>query len=204
MKEIRNVVFDFGGVLIDWNPRYVYKNVFNDESELDFFLNEVCNHPWNEQQDAGRSFEDGIAELVLQYPQYSKEIKLYHTHWIDMVGGEIKENTALIDELWQEYLLFGLTNWSTETFPLVHNTYPFFKKLDGIIVSGEEKIVKPDPEIYKRLLLRYEIEAKQSLFIDDNEANIQAARNMGFHTIHYKKGLNLREEMIKIGICLRQ
>jgi len=197
MKEIRNIIFDFGGVLIDWNPLYLYKDVFRDKLELDFFLNEVCNHKWNEKQDAGRPFKDGIAELVIKYPQYSKEIEMFYTHWIDMVGGEIKENTSLISELREEYLLFGLTNWSAETFPLIYNKYPFFEELDGIIVSGEEKIIKPDPEIYKRLLHKFEIEAEDSLFIDDNQMNIQTAKNMGFHTIHLKQGVNLREEMKK-------
>lgn len=200
MEEIKYIIFDFGGVLIDWNPRYFYKDVFKDESELNFFLNEVCNHSWNEKQDAGRSFKDGIAELVIQYPQYSKEIEMFCANWIDMTGGEIKENTSLIGELRDEYLLFGLTNWSAETFPLIYEKYPFFEKFDDIIVSGEEKLIKPDPEIYKRLLQRCAIEAKYSLFIDDNEANIKTAQNMGFHTIHLKQGTNLREEMKKKGI----
>lgn len=200
MEEIRYIIFDFGGVLIDWNPQYLYKDVFKDKWELNFFLNEVCNHKWNEQQDAGRSFQAGIDELIIEYPQYSKEIKMFQTNWIDMIGGEIKENTSLIDELREEYLLFGLTNWSTETFPLVYNKYPFFKKLDGIIVSGEERLIKPDPVIYKRLLQKCEIEAEYSLFIDDNEANIRTAQDMGFHTIHLRQGLSLREEMKKKGI----
>lgn len=203
MDDIKYIVFDFGGVLIDWNPRYFYKNVFKDESELDFFLNEVCNHSWNEKQDAGRSFKDGIADLVIKHPQYSKEIEMFYTNWIDMIGGDIKENTSLIDELWQEYLLFGLTNWSAETFPLIYDKYPFFEKLDGIIVSGEEKLIKPDPEIYKRLLQKCEIEAKYALFIDDNEANIKTAHDMGFHTIHLKQEVNLREEMKKKGIEIK-
>ena len=99
MKEIKNIVFDFGGVLLDWNPRYFYKNIFKEESELNFFLNEVCNHEWNEKQDAGRSFKDGISELIIEHPQYKREIELFYTHWIDMVGREIEENTALISEL---------------------------------------------------------------------------------------------------------
>lgn len=202
MDEIKNIIFDFGGVLIDWNPLYLYQDVFKDESELNFFLNEVCNHKWNEQQDAGRPFIDGIVELVLKYPDYSKEIELFYTHWIDMVGGEIIENTSLIDELRAEYLLFGLTNWSVETFPLVYHKYPFFEKLDDIVISGEEKLIKPDPEIYKRLLLRCGIEAKNSLFIDDNEANTKAAFDLGFHTIHLQQGMILKDEMRKKGVCI--
>lgn len=200
MNDIKYIVFDFGGVLIDWNPLYLYKNVFKEESELNFFLNEVCNHKWNEKQDAGRSFKDGIAELIIEYPQYQKEIELFRTNWLDMIGGEIKENTSLIDELREEYLLFGLTNWSAETFPLIYHKYPFFKKLDTIIVSGEEKLIKPNPEIYKRLLHKCEIKAEYSLFIDDNELNITTAQDLGFHTIHLKQGVNLREEMRKKGI----
>ncbi|MBD8347259.1 MULTISPECIES: HAD family hydrolase [unclassified Dysgonomonas] len=202
MKEIKNIVFDFGGVLLDWNPRYFYKNIFKEESELNFFLNEVCNHEWNEKQDAGRSFKDGISELIIKHPQYKREIELFYTHWIDMVGGEIEENTALISELKSEYLLFGLTNWSAETFPLVYERYSFFKELDAIIVSGEENVIKPNPEIYRRLLSRCEIDSQHSLFIDDNKINIEAAQNLGFHTIHFQQGVSLRDEMKKKGIDL--
>jgi len=197
MKEVKNIIFDFGGVLIDWNPKYVYKDIFKEESELEFFLNHVCNLEWNEKQDAGRLFKDGIAELVIKYPQYKREIELFYTNWIDMVGGEIEENIVLINELNPKYQLFGLTNWSAETLPLVYDKYSFFKKLNGIIVSGEEKVTKPGKEIYNRLLSQYQIEPEYSLFIDDNEKNISTAKDMGFHTIHYRQGMSLREEMKK-------
>jgi len=138
--QIKNIVFDFGGVLIDWNPRYLYKDVFSKESEVDYFLQEVCNAEWNIQQDAGRSFKEGISELIKLFPDYEKEIKLYYSDWIKMISGEIKENTSLLKELKDEFRLFGLTNWSAETFPLVYPHYSFFDYLEGIIVSGKEKL----------------------------------------------------------------
>jgi len=200
MNKIKYIVFDFGGVLIDWNPRYFFKDIFKEEVELNFFLQEVCNHKWNEKQDEGRSFKEGITELIVRYPEYSKEIHMYFTNWIDMVNGEIKANTSLIDDLAGKYPMYGLTNWSVETLPLIYNRYPFFKKLNGIIVSGKEKLLKPNPEIYKRLLQKFEIDAKSTLFIDDNKDNIDTAKSLGFYTIWLQQGVNLREEMTKKGI----
>lgn len=198
--EIKNIVFDFGGVLIDWNPEYLYKSIFKDEQELTFFLNEVCNTTWNQKQDEGRSFLDGIAELSKKFPQYIDQIEKYYTHWIKMIGGEIDQNTALIKGLRINYRLFGLTNWSSETFPLVYDKYAFFKELEGIIVSGKEKVVKPNGEIYHLLLSRYDLNPEQSVFIDDNELNIKAAEKIGFKVIHFTKGSDLKIDLERLGL----
>ncbi len=195
---IKNIIFDFGGVLIDWNPRYLYRNVFHDEIEMEFFLEKICSPVWNLKQDAGRSFNEATKELVNKFPQYENEIRNYYSNWLKMIGGAIEENVVLIEDLKNKYRLFGLTNWSDEAFPIVYNQYPFFKEFEGIVVSGTEKIVKPDARIYKLLLTRYGLIANESLFIDDNQENIKAANKLGFKTIHLKEKVNLKNELQKL------
>ncbi|NOQ27255.1 MAG: HAD-IA family hydrolase [Bacteroidales bacterium] len=198
--KIKNIIFDFGGVLIDWNPRYLYCKIFQDETEMEFFLSQICNHEWNLKQDAGRSFIQAIKELGDKFPKYESEIKTYYHNWIEMIGGEIKENVSLIKHLKAKYRLFGLTNWSAETFPKIINQYPFFKEFEGIVVSGTEKIVKPNPKIYQLLLARYGLKANESMFIDDNQENIFVANKLGFHTIFLNEGVNLKNELHSLGI----
>ncbi|MDM8159955.1 HAD family phosphatase [Labilibaculum sp. K2S] len=198
--KIKNIIFDFGGVLIDWNPRYLYRNVFQDEVEMEYFLKEVCSTEWNIQQDAGRSLDEATEELVKKFPQYEKEIRNYYSDWAKMIRGAIEENAALIKDLKDKYRLFGLTNWSAETFPIVFDQYSFFKELEGIVVSGTEKIIKPDARIYQLLLTRYGLTANESLFIDDNQENIDAANRLGFNTIPLLKGVNLKDELERLGL----
>lgn len=198
--EIKNIVFDFGGVLMDWNPVYLYRDIFVKKEELDFFLKNVCNDEWNQQQDAGRPFQEAIDELIPHFPEYKHHIEWYFTHWIKMIAGEIKENTAVLKGLKGHYRLFGLTNWSAETFPLVYNQYSFFQDFEGIVVSGKEKLIKPDARIYQLLLSRYDLKAEQCLFIDDNKKNIDKARELGFQVIHLADGVNLSEEVKKLGL----
>jgi 2-haloacid dehalogenase len=198
--EIKNIVFDFGGVLLDWNPRYFFKNVFSDKSEMEFFLREVCNPQWNLKMDAGYSFAEATKELLDQHPEYTTEIDLYLRNWETMIGGEIIENSKLLKPLKAKYRLFGLTNWSAEAFPVVYEKYPFFKNFEGIIVSGQEKLVKPDKEIYELLLSRYALLPDESLFIDDSIKNIETARELGFATIHINGSSSLEEQLAKSGL----
>ena len=198
--EIKNVIFDFGGVLIDWNPRYLYREMFQDEEEMEFFLAKICNPAWNVQQDAGRSFSVATEVLVAEYPQYEKEIRHYYDNWEKMIKGAIEENVAFLEDLKNAYRLFGLTNWSEESFTVVFNQYPFFKEFEGIVVSGTEKIVKPDARIYELLLTRYDLKAGESLFIDDNKENIDAADKIGFKTIHLIEEVSLKHEFKKLAL----
>lgn len=195
--EIKNIVYDFGGVLMDWNPRYFYRDVFEDVEEMEYFLREVCSLEWNSQVDAGRPFAVIVEELIALFPKYENEIRLYQSNWINMVGGAIEENVATIHHLKKKYRLFGLTNWSAETFPLVFEKYAFFKELEGIVVSGAEKIIKPDERIYKILLSRYELNAQECLFIDDNKDNIIAAEKLGFQCIYLEEDMDLMLELEK-------
>lgn len=195
--NIKNIIFDFGGVLIDWNPEYLYQDVFQDKKEMTYFLKNICNTEWNLRQDAGRTFGQATQELIRQYPRYQKEIKLFESNWLEMIGGEIEQNTALIKDLKSNFRLFGLTNWSAETFPLVYDQYPFFSEFEGIVVSGQEKIAKPDASIYTLLLNRYSLKAIESIFIDDNLDNIKTAKQLGFKTIHLNSETNLKDELQK-------
>ena len=191
MEKLKNIVFDFGGVLIDWSPLYLYRNVFDRETELNFFLENVCRYDWNLLQDGGRPLAEATLLLQQKFPEYINEIAMYYDRWEEMLGGTIDENTKLIKPLKEKYSLYGLTNWSAETLPLAMKRYDFFQDLKGIVVSGEEKIVKPDKRLYHILLNRYNLRAEESLFIDDNAANIETARDLGFQTVHLANGINL-------------
>jgi len=190
---MQTIVFDFGGVLVDWNPRYFYRSVFSSESEMEWFLAHVCNTSWNLRHDRGIRFEDNWQELAQKYPQYETQIKQYYTGWPRMLRGEIPGACALIDELKAHgYKLYGLTNWSAQTFPIALKRFEIFHKLDGIVVSGQEKYVKPEPEIYQILLQRYHLQAKDCVFIDDNQDNLAAAKKLGFDTIHFENMVQLK------------
>ena len=197
---IKNIVFDFGGVIVDWNPEYLFKDVFRDKSELDHFLENICTPGWNEKQDAGRSLSEAIRTLQEQHPGYRDEIRLYYDEWTTMLGGPIEQNVALLKPLKKYYRIFGLTNWSAETFPIAYDLYPFFEEFEGIVISGEERLAKPDERIYQLLLKRYGLSAQECLFIDDNARNIEAAVALGFHTLHLKAEVCLREELISLGV----
>ncbi|MDR2920234.1 MAG: HAD family phosphatase [Tannerella sp.] len=196
MKQIKNIVFDFGGVLLDWNPRYVYSTVFEDEKEMEHFLANICTNEWNAEQDRGRPFAEGIKLLQSQYPEHKETIQLYSDRWEDMLKSELPESVELLRELKEQgYSIWGLTNWSAETIPVAYRRYDFFKLFDGIVVSGDEKLIKPDKRLYKVLLDRYKLDAGESVFIDDNLANIQAAQELGFKGILFDNIVNVRKQL---------
>lgn len=196
MENIKNIVFDFGGVLIDWNPEYLYRKVFDTEEKMRYFLDNICRYDWNLLQDEGRPLAVATRLRQEEYPEYSREIAMYYGRWEEMLGGTIDENVKLIKPLKEKYKLYGLTNWSNETLPIAMKRYSFFKDLEGIVVSGKEKLVKPNPKLYKVLLDRYNIKAEESLFIDDNADNIATAQQMGFKTVHFTDGVNLEQWLL--------
>lgn len=185
---------------MDWNPRYLYRDLFEDEEEMEYFLANVCNSEWNEQQDAGRSILEATTELQNQFPEYSKMIQQYYDGFETMLGGTIGQNVDLIYQLKGKYRLFGLTNWSGETIPIAFKKFDFFKEFEGIVVSGDEKMIKPDRKIYHLLLERYQIAAENSVFIDDNIKNIEVAQEIGFRTVHYNNGINVETEFRNMGL----
>ncbi len=200
--HIKNVVFDFGGVLIDWNPRYLYQEFFDDSDQMEWFLSNICTQEWNVQQDAGRTIKEATETLVKRYPEYESLILKYYEGFDTMMNDEIQSNTKLIPHIKKNgYGLYGLTNWSAETIQYATERFSFFKLLDGMVVSGVEKVIKPDKKIYQILLDRFKIQAGESLFIDDNIDNIHAASDLGFETIHYfGEGCDLKEQLRKFKV----
>lgn len=197
---IKNIVFDFGGVLVDWNPKYLYKEIFKDDERMNFFLQNVCTSEWNIEQDRGRTLADGTRSLQDKFPEFHEEIGLFYSQWETMLVDKIAENTQLLPRLKESYRLFGLTNWSDETFPIALRRFSFFQEFEGIVVSGIEKIIKPDAALYQILLDRYDIKAEESLFIDDNRDNIVAADKLGFATIHFTDGVVLEDKLREMNI----
>ena len=193
---IRNLIFDFGGVLVDWNPRYVFVPWFGDAAKAERFLTEICPYDWNAQVDTGRTTAEVTEERVSQFPEWEKEIRMYYGRWIEMLHGEIPGMEALVREYKARgYRIWGLTNWSRELFPLVRNRYPVFDLMDGIVVSGVEKVIKPHPELYRILLDRYGLEAGECVFIDDNAANVAGAEAVGIRGIRFEGEKLLREKL---------
>ncbi|KFC20466.1 HAD family hydrolase [Chryseobacterium sp. FH1] len=199
--KIKNIIFDFGGVVMDWDPRYFFKTYFNDDEKMEFFLKNIAIDEWNIEQDRGRTLKEGTEILVKQHPDWEKEIRAYYDNWTTMLRSDIPKNVEVLKQLEGKFHLYGLTNWSEETFPFALENYDFFKVFKGkIVVSGTEKLIKPDKEIFKVLLNRYDLKAEQSVFIDDNAKNIATAKNLGFETIYIKLETDLGQELMKLGI----
>ncbi len=199
---IDTIIFDFGGVLIDWNPDYVFAKTIPDDARRNFFYENICTHDWNIQQDAGRRLQKATEDLVAEHPDWEAEIRDFYGRWEEMLGGPIHETVAVLKNLKEngKYRLLGLTNWSHETFPVALERYEFLHWLEGIVVSGTEKTIKPRPDIYQILIDRYQITPARSVFIDDNLKNIEAARAMGLHGIHFQSAEKLVLELEKLGV----
>jgi 2-haloacid dehalogenase len=196
------VIFDLGGVLIDWNPRHLYRKLFpGDEAGMEHFLAHVCTGHWNEQQDAGRSFAEAVALLAAEHPDQEHLIRAYHERWVETLGGAIDGTVAVLRELRDKGVpLYALTNWSHETYPIAEPLFPFLAWFDGVVVSGRERLVKPDPRIYRLLLERYGVAAKSAIYIDDNARNAEAATTLGLHGIHFTGATPLRRELEAVGL----
>ncbi|MDP4291869.1 MAG: HAD family phosphatase [Bacteroidota bacterium] len=195
-KKSYTIVFDFGGVLIDWNPRYMYRKVFDNETEMEWFLGNVCTMEWNSLQDAGFPFSETIPALQKKFPDYKDQIAMYQSRWPEMVGGAVTGTVEILNELRQKNgAVYGLTNWGADTFPIVFKRFEFLRKMDGIVVSGDEKKIKPNPELYQILLNRYQLHPENCIFIDDTLLNIHTAQQVGFNTIHFVSPENLRHEL---------
>ena len=178
-------LFDLGGVFFDWDPNHFYKNVFENIEEREFFLTEVCNDQWNFQQDAGRSIAEAELELIPKFPHYEKEIKMYYKNHRKMIRGVFEESVDILKKLKDKnYDCYVLSNWSAETFEGMTDDYPFLKLFDGLLISGEDKLMKPDSAIYELAKNRFNLNPEETVFIDDKLENIQAAQEMNFKTIH--------------------
>ncbi|OBQ54143.1 HAD family phosphatase [Tamlana sp. s12] len=205
MTKINTIIFDLGGVLIDWNPEYVFLEVFNgDREKMRWFLEHICTSDWNENQDTGYPIAQATEDLVKQHPQYEKEIRLFYGDWERMLGGAIQGTVDILKKLIdsKQYKVVALTNWSAETFPIAQEKFDFLQWFEGILVSGEENTRKPFEDIYKLTLSRFNIEADKAIFIDDNLRNIEAANKLGIHGIHFTSAENLKDQLKNYNIQL--
>lgn len=197
MTHIKNIIFDLGGVLIDWNPEYLFSKAISDPKERKFFLENVCPMEWNENQDAGYPLAQATADRIVLYPAYQEWIGLYYGRWEEMLGGAIPGTVSLLEQFVQhpDFKVVALTNWSAETFPVAQERFEFLQWFEGILVSGKEKIRKPFPEIYRLCLDRFGLVAEESLFIDDNLKNIKAAEALGIECIHFQSPAQLKKAL---------
>jgi 2-haloacid dehalogenase len=196
------LIFDIGGVLLDWNPRHLYRKFFNgDEEGMEQFLAEIGFNEWNLHQDAGRPFVEAVNELKSRHPTRAELIEAYHTRWEESINGTIEPTIDILVELREKgYPLYGLSNFSTEKFPLVQQRYGFFDWFDDILLSAEVNLVKPDPRIYHVLLKRIEREPEECIMIDDSAQNVDSARQVGIDGIHFRSPDQLKVELTKRGI----
>ena len=203
MKNINTIIFDLGGVLIDWNPKHVFdENYFDSLEKRDYFFSHICTHEWNEEQDAGRSIVEGTQLLVQQFPEWESAIRDYYGRWTDMLGGAIHETVDIFKQLKDsgKYKLYALTNSQAELFSIALVRYNFLHWFDGRVVSGEEKTRKPFPEFYQRLLTRYNVNPVEALFIDDNLRNVKGGEDVGIRGIHFHQPAQLKGELKNFGI----
>ena len=196
------VIFDLGGVLIDWNPRHLYRKLFaGDEAAMEHFLATVCTHEWNRGQDAGRSFAEGARLLKAEHPDKAELIDAYCARFDEMMPGPIAGSVEILAELRDRGTpLYALTNFSAETYPPARERFAFLSWFCGILVSGEVKVIKPDPQIFQLLIERFDIDPYGAVYIDDVEANVAAARPFGIHAIQFTTPAALRAELVRLGL----
>lgn len=194
-SKIETVIFDLGGVLVDWDPMNLYKKVFDTEKEALWFLNNVCTSAWNVEQDAGRLIEDAVALKIVEFPKYEEQIKLFYTRWEEMFVDNIQENIDIQQALISNpnYKVYALTNWSGEKWQRSLELFPFFKDFEGVVVSGIEKTRKPFDNIYQLILSRYTINPSTAIFIDDNLDNVNAAIKNGINSVQYNGTIPLKK-----------
>jgi 2-haloacid dehalogenase len=204
--KINTIIFDLGGVLIDWNPLYVFNELIPDEVRRKEFFDTVCTTDWNEQQDAGTLLAQATAERIALHPTWEKEITAYYGRWVDMLGeanhGTVEILKKLVDS--PDYRVYALTNWSAETFPIAKSMerFQFLHWFEGILVSGEERLLKPQPEIYEAILSRFNIDRTTAVFIDDNYKNVVGSEAVGLKAIHFTTSELLASELRDLGVQL--
>ncbi len=191
-----NIVFDLGAVLIEWDPRHLYRKIFTDPEKMEWFLTNVCHNDWNLEQDRGRSFDEAVAEAIGRHPEWEREIKLYRDRWVEMVPGDIPATVQILEELHAKGApLYAITNWNGDTFRITQGRFKFLSLFRDIVVSGDEKLVKPEPDIFHLLASRNNIELSESIFIDDSAKNIKGAEAMGMKTHHFVTPEGLRADL---------
>lgn len=198
---IRAIIFDLGGVLLDWDPRYLYRNYFQQADEMEAFLSEIDFAGWNSQQDKGRRFADAVAQLSSLFPHRASLIRAYHEHWEQSIAGPINGTVNIVRGLKAAgYPLFALSNWSDETFPIAYRKYDFLHIFDQVLISGAVRLIKPDPRIFELMLRRTGCPARNCLLIDDAPANIEVATRLGFQSAQFTSAEALEKLLIELGL----
>ena len=199
--RVTAVVFDLGGVLIDWDPRYLYRTLFADETAMEDFLATVTTPEWNRAQDAGRPWSEAVEELAARHPEKRELIEAYWRRWPETLGGAIEPTVAVLRDLRAtDVRLYALSNWSAETFPIARPRYPFLDWFDGIVISGQEGLIKPDARIFEVLLDRYELQPDQTVFVDDHVPNVDAAAVLGIRALRFTDADTLRGDLRRLGL----
>jgi 2-haloacid dehalogenase len=203
-EPVETIVFDLGGVLIDWNPDYVFDELFGeDTARKEYFYQHICTPDWNEMQDAGRPLAEATAERIGKYPDWAAEIAAFYGQWEKMLGGAIEPTVDVFRKLRQcDYRFYALTNWSSETFPIAQQRFELLTWFDGIVVSGVEKTRKPFTDFFEILFSRYDINPQTALFIDDNARNVAASRELGMRAIHFLDPADLPRQLAEYGVEL--
>jgi 2-haloacid dehalogenase len=201
-SSVDTVVFDLGGVLVDWNPRHLYRKIFTgNEPAMEAFLADVCNTAWNEKQDRGRPWAEAVAEAIALHPAHESNIRAYRERWDEMLNGALEETVQVLDELHQGGVrLLALTNWSAETFHVAQERFGFLARFEGVLVSGQEGLMKPEPEIFQLLIRRYGLTPSRTLFIDDVQKNVDAAAEQGMRAIQFIDAQQLRNDLNQLGL----
>lgn len=202
-KKFNTIIFDLGGVLIDWNPEYVYLKEFRgDRKKMEWFLNEICAWEWNAEQDAGYPLAKATEERVALFPEHESLIRMYYGRWEEMLGFAHEETIEILESLVQreDYRVLALTNWSGETFPKALAKFEWLQWFEGILVSGDEGMRKPHRQIYELMLRRYKINPEEAIFIDDSPKNVEASKSVGLHGIHFKDAEALKNSLQNAGV----
>jgi 2-haloacid dehalogenase len=199
--RIETVAFDLGGVLIDWNPRHLYRRLLDDEAAIERFLAEVCTPEWNATLDAGYPFADGVAQLVREHPEQAELIEAYRSRWPEMLGGCFGETLEIMRRLRSEGVpVYALSNWAAETFASTRDRFPFLDEFDGILLSGQVGVGKPDPAIFRLFLERFGLTAESTVFIDDSPVNVAVARSLGIQALLFRNATQLKRELQALGL----
>lgn len=202
MNNFKTIIFDLGGVLVDWNPRYVFHEYFDNNEDMEWFFENICTNEWNLNQDKGYSMKIATEEKISEFPKYKNLISQYYGRWEEMLRGEITETVLILNQIKKlnKYKILALTNWSHETFPIALRKFKFLNHFEDIIVSGIIKMVKPDKEIYNHIINKHNLIPSETIFIDDNLSNIKGAKKVGLRSIHYKNSELLRKQLEKIEV----
>lgn len=201
LPQTYSVVFDLGNVLIDWNPRYLYRKMFEDPAKMEWFLANICTMPWNSTLDAGASFLDSVTTLGGKHPDYRDYIHAYHHRWDEMIIGSLDDTVAIFKELKdQGTKCYALSNWSDEKFQPTRKNFPFLNWFDGAVISGQINMVKPDPRIYQHLLEKFQLDPRKTIFIDDLPANIEAAKKFGIEGILFTSAADLKKRLQELKV----